>query len=98
MYKFIFAIFLLLANYSQAESDYTIADEISAKITNQLIFEAFSDIEIEPELDLSISLLVHHNQPIQFSYLSKHTLDNHFPLLNNKFQYLRPRSPPFSII
>ncbi len=100
MYKFIFAIFLLFATNSHAESGFNIAEEISANTSNQLIFESFTDIEIDSELecDLSISNIDDSNRLLHLTYLSKYSFNNHFPLLNNKFQYLRPRSPPFFII
>jgi hypothetical protein len=100
VYKFIFVIFLLFATNSHAESAYNITDKINENTSNQLIFEAFKDFEIDSELEfyLSISTSDHNIQLIQFGYLSKYSLNNHIPLLNNKFQYLHPRSPPFFII
>jgi hypothetical protein len=100
VYKFIFAILLLLATNSYAESGYNVADEISANTSNQLILETFTDVEIDSELefDLSTSNVDQNNRLLQLTYLSKYSLNNHFPLLNSKFQYLRPRSPPFFII
>lgn len=100
MYKFIFIIFLLFTTNSQAESAYNITDKISENTSSQLIFEAFTDLEIDSELefDLPISPINHNIQLFQFDYLSKYSLNNHIPLLNNKFQYLHPRSPPFFTI
>jgi len=100
VYKFIFVIFLLFATNSHAESAYNITDKINENTSSQLIFEAFTDFEIDSELefDLSISTSDHNIQLIQFGYLSKYSLNNHIALLNNKFQYLHPRSPPFFII
>ena len=99
MNKIIFAILLLFATNSHAESGYNIADEISTNTSSQLIFEAITEVEIDSELDFyfSINNIDHHNRILQLTYLSKYS-DNNVPLLNNKFQYLHPRAPPFSII
>ncbi|WP_157825838.1 hypothetical protein [Colwellia sp. Bg11-28] len=100
MYKFIFAILMFFATYSHAESVYSIADEISSNTSNHLIFDALTEVEIDSELeyDLSIANIDHNNRILQLTYLSKYSLNNNFPLLNNKFKYLRPRAPPFFII
>lgn len=100
MYKLIFAIFIFCATNSHAESVYNIADEISSNTSSHLIFDALTEIEVDSELefDLSIDNIDHNNRIIQLTYLSQYSHNNNVLLLNNKFQYLRPRAPPFFII
>ncbi|KGJ91509.1 hypothetical protein ND2E_3374 [Colwellia psychrerythraea] len=100
MYKFLLAITFLFITNSHAESGYDIADKTKLNASYQLVLQAFTDIEIDVEFesDLPTFYVLRNNRPLEFSYISKYSLNNHLPLLNNKLQYLRPRSPPFFII
>jgi hypothetical protein len=100
LYKFIFAIVLLFVANSKNESGYSFADEINSGMSSQSIFDAFTDVELdtEPNIDLSMTNIDKNNRILQLTYLSKYSSKKHLPLLNNKFQYLRPRAPPFIIV
>jgi hypothetical protein len=100
LYKFIFAIVLLFVANSNGESGYSVADEMNSDMSSQSIFHAFTDIELdtEPNIDLSMTNIDKNNRILQLTYLSKYSSNTHLPLLNSKFQYLRPRAPPFIIV
>jgi hypothetical protein len=100
LYKFIFAIVLLFVANSKSESGYSVADEINSDTSSQFIVDALTKIELdsEPEFDPSITYIDKNNQILQLSYLSKYSSKKHLPLLNSKFQYLRPRAPPLIIV
>jgi hypothetical protein len=100
LYKSIFAIFLLCTIHSKGELDNSIADEINANASSQFIFDAITDIELDSEFgwDSSILNVDETKRFIQLTYLAKYSRKPHFPLLNNKFQYLQPRAPPFIIV
>ena len=99
VYKFIFAIFLFVLINSNSELVHSITDEKNSTTSNLLIFDIFSDIELELELDFD-SLFIdsdQNNRVIQLTYLLKHSNQKHFITLNNKFEYLQPRAPPFRV-
>tara|TARA_R110001583_G_scaffold53736_4_gene165358 strand:+ start:7647 stop:7943 length:297 start_codon:yes stop_codon:yes gene_type:complete len=98
LYKFIFAIVLLFLANSKSESGYSVADEINSDTSSQFIVDALTDIELDPDFDPSMAHIDKKNQILQLSYLSKYSSKKHLPLLNSKFQYLRPRAPPFTIV
>ena len=100
MYKFIFAIVLFFVASSKDESGYSVADEITPDMSSQFIFNAVTDIGLDAELnfDLSINNVDTNNRILQLTYLFKYSSKKHLPLLNNKFQYLLPRAPPFIIV
>ena len=100
MYKFIFAIVLLFLANSKGESGYSVADEINPDTSRQLIFDALTGIELdsEPSFDASMINIDKNNRILQLTYLYKYSSKKHLPLLNNKFQYLRPRAPPLIIV
>jgi hypothetical protein len=98
LYKFIFAIVLLFVANSKSESGYSVADEINSDTSSQFIVDALTDIELDPGFDPSMTHIDKKNQILQLSYLSKYSSKKHLPLLNSKFQYLRPRAPPFTIV
>lgn len=89
---------MFVAN-SKNESGYSFADEINSDMSSQSIFDAFTDIEVdtEPNFDASKANIDRNNRILQLTYRSKYSSNTHLPLLNNKFQYLRPRAPPFII-
>jgi hypothetical protein len=100
LYKFIFAIVLLFVANSKGESGYSVADEINSDTPSQSIVEALTKIELdsEPEFDPSITDIDKNTRILQLTYLYKYSNQKHLPLLNSKFQYLRPRAPPFFIV
>lgn len=101
VYKFIFAIFLFVLINSNSELVHSITDEKNSTTSNLLIFDIFSDIELELELELDFDSLFidsdQNNRVIQLTYLLKHSNQKHFITLNNKFEYLQPRAPPFRV-
>jgi hypothetical protein len=100
LYKIIFLIFLLCITNSKGESGKSVVNEINANTSSHFIFDVVTDIEsdLELDLDLSITNVVKNPLIIQLSYLSKYSRKTHISLLNNKFQYLRPRAPPFVMV
>jgi hypothetical protein len=99
LYKFIFAIVLLFVASSKDESGYSAANEIYSDTSSQFIIDALTDIEVdtEPNFDTSKTNIDRNNRILQLTYLSEYSSKKNLPLLNNKFQYLRPRAPPFII-
>lgn len=94
VYKFIFAIFLFVLINSNSELVHSITDEKNSTTSNLLIFDIFSDIELELDFDSLFIDSDQNNRVIQLTYLLKHSNQKHFITLNNKFEYLQPRAPP----
>lgn len=97
VYKFIFAIFLFVLINSNSELVHSITDEKNSTTSNLLIFDIFSDIELELDFDSLFIDSDQNNRVIQLTYLLKHSNQKHFITLNNKFEYLQPRAPPFRV-
>ncbi|MFT5758447.1 MAG: hypothetical protein ACI9LM_003189 [Alteromonadaceae bacterium] len=98
MFKLSFAIFLFFVTCSNSESGYSIADEINADTSSLLIFDVITDIELDSEHEPLITDIETNNRINQRAYLAKYSTNKKFIILNNKFQYSRPRAPPFNIV
>lgn len=100
MYKFIFVIFLFFLTNSNNESGYSIVTGINANTSSQLIFDILTNIEAESEtpFDSSITNTKQDHKINQLTYLSKHSIQKNFIILQNKFQHLQARAPPLDIV
>ncbi|TWX70277.1 hypothetical protein [Colwellia hornerae] len=98
MRKFIFAILLFFITSSNGEQGYSIVDEKNSNTAQPLIFDVSSDIECDVEPDLLITSNKTNNRINQITYLFNDSTNKNIILLNEKFQYLRPRAPPLNIV
>jgi len=100
VYNFIFAIFLSFLTNSNNESGYSTVTGINANTSSQLIFDLLTNIEAESEtqLDSSITDTEQNNKINQLTYLSKHSIQKNFIILQNKCQHLQARAPPLDFV
>ena len=100
MYQLIFAICLFIVTNSNAELGYSIDDERTTNTASQSNFYVPVDIEVNSDTDFepSITSFDVNNVTIPPRYLSNYSTNNNLIILKNKFQYSRPRAPPFFIV
>ncbi|MEI6894565.1 MAG: hypothetical protein V5789_08020 [Colwellia sp.] len=97
MYRFIFAICIFFITNSYSELGFSVADEINTNSSPQLYFDELIDIELDskPDFNSSMTNVDKNDRFPQLTNLYKDPSNKNFNLLNNTFQYLRPRAPPF---
>ena len=91
---------VLFVTSSYGEQGYSVADGINTNNSSQLTFEVFNAFELdsEPEIDPLDTTINSKNQTFYFGSLSIGSFKENATLQTNKFQYLRSRAPPFTII
>lgn len=94
MLRFISAVYLIIIICSNTEPSYDITKAVNHTESNPLIFDLYSDNNLDSDFDHLIPKTTPKNQLVQLTYLAKYTSLENVSLVKNKYQYLRPRAPP----